>query len=130
MTILTLRTDKPDAELGVYEDQQQLAYRTWLAHRQLAESIHQVINTILGDANSQLKAIGGVVIYKGPGSFTGLRIGASVANALAASLEVPIVGLSGEDWQTAGIAKLLAGDNDHVVIPEYGSLPHITQPKH
>jgi len=130
MILLTLRTDKPEAEIGLYEDGRQLTYSSWLAHRQLAETLHLKLAAMLADQATPLEAIQGIAIYRGPGSFTGLRIGFSVANALAGSLEVPIVAGSGDNWREDAIGRLLDGQNETIVLPEYGSPPHITQPKH
>jgi tRNA threonylcarbamoyladenosine biosynthesis protein TsaB len=128
MIIITIRSDKPEAELGIYRDQKQLAYDVWQAHRQLAETIHQHIDALLKQANVNLEAVEGIVVYKGPGSFTGLRIGLSVANALAYGLQVPIIGAQ-DDWIEHGIEQLLAGKSDKVALPEYGAPVHITQQK-
>lgn len=129
MIIITIRTDKPDAELGLYDDSTQLAYLTWLAHRELAETIHLKLQALLDKKHTELSSLEGVVFFKGPGSFTGLRIGASVANALADSLKASIVGSMGEQWIKAGIAELVTGKNDYIVLPEYGAEPHITLPR-
>ena len=108
--ILTIRTDKPEAELGIYDaDGKQLAYETWQAHRQLAETIHHQIATLLQSISRDISEIKGVVVYKGPGSYTGLRIGMSVANALAYSLNCPIVATGGDDWQPTGNQLLKEG---------------------
>ena len=129
MTILTIRTNNPEAELGLYDNDQKLSYTTWPAHRQLAETIHLNLRRLLEEQVKSWADITGIVVYKGPGSFTGLRIGLSVANALAHSLGVPIVGTSGDDWQADGIQSLLAGTNETTVIPMYGTPVHITSPK-
>lgn len=129
MTIITLRTDKPEAEIGVYVDEQQVLYKTWEAHRQLAETVHTTMQTVLHDAHVELAGVDGFAVFKGPGSFTGLRIGIATANALANGLGAPIVGADGQHWIEQGIQRLQAGDSDVVVIPEYGADPHITQPR-
>jgi tRNA threonylcarbamoyladenosine biosynthesis protein TsaB len=129
MLILTIRTDKPEAELGLYDDAKQLSYLAWLAHRELAETIHLKLKTILDENKKDLHEILGIVFFKGPGSFTGLRIGASVANALADALEAHIVGETGDQWLQQGIDRLGSGADDKLVLPEYGSEPHITLPR-
>lgn len=129
MLILTLRTDKPDAEIGLYDNETQITYETWQAHRQLAETIHTKIAECLKRRDKTVQHIQGIVFYKGPGSFTGLRIGASVANAVAYSLRVPILATTGDTWQASGIEQLKAGKNDKTATLEYGAPVHITVPK-
>jgi tRNA threonylcarbamoyladenosine biosynthesis protein TsaB len=129
MLILAIRSDKPEAEIGLYEGSHQFAYHAWLADRQLAETIHAEIQKLLSDVHREWQDVEGLVVYKGPGSFTGLRIGLTVANTLADSLSALIVGAMGEDWQAQGIHRLLAGESDQQVLPEYGAPPHITAPK-
>lgn len=129
MIILTLRTDKPQAEIGLYKDEEELAYEIWEAHRELAETIHTKILEILNKSSKSLGDVEGIVAFKGPGSFTGLRIGMSVANALAYALGTPIVATSGHGWILRGIKALQGGKNDKIVQPKYGSPPHITKPR-
>ena len=129
MIILTLRTDKPEAEIGLFQDQQQLAYVIWQAHRQLAETLHKQISDMLTTADYSLKDINAIAVYKGPGSFTGLRIGISVANSLASSYSLPIVAQDGTNWQANSIGRLIEGETDEVALPEYGAAVHITTPK-
>lgn len=128
MLILTIRTDKPEAEIGLFDSKQKLAYSTWLAHRQLSETIHAKINELLDSQGRSLNDIDGIVAFKGPGSFTGLRIGLSVANALAYGLHIPIVSAAGADWLAKGNQAVRQGSDEQIASPEYGSPPHITAP--
>jgi tRNA threonylcarbamoyladenosine biosynthesis protein TsaB len=128
MIILTIRTEKPEAEIGLYEDDKQLGYEVWQAHRQLAESLHSKIESLLKLHDKSLDDIQGIVAYKGPGSFTGLRIGLSVANALGYSLHVPVVARSGR-WIEDGIEALKAKKGDMLALPDYGSGAHTTPPR-
>ena len=128
MLILTIRTDKPESEIGLFAASKKLSYKTWLAHRQLSETIHKTIETLLEQHNKTWQDIEGIVFYKGPGSFTGLRIGASVANALAGDQSIPIVTATGEDWIQQGVASLLAGQNEAIALPYYGEAS-ITTPQ-
>jgi len=126
MLILTIRTDHPEAEVGLFEDQKQLAYSTWHAHRELSVSLHKKIIDLLQKQDKELVDVQGIIGFAGPGSFTGLRIGLSVANALAYGLDIPIVASNVDTWVKEGINRLQSGDNVRIAVPEYGALPHIT----
>lgn len=129
MIILTIRTDKPEAELGLFDDSTQLVYDTWHAHRELAETIHRRIDNLLKSQSKTLQDVQGVAVFQGPGSFTGLRIGLTVANALADSLSVPVVAAQGDDWIATATRRLRAGETDGVALPFYGADAHITAQK-
>lgn len=129
MIILTLRTDKPEAEIGLYDDNKQLAYETWQAHRQLAETLHTKLEALLKSQQKDWSEVQGIVCFQGPGSFTGLRIGLTVANALAYSYKLPIVGSQEPRWLETGIGRLVNGETDDQARPFYGADVHITPQK-
>jgi tRNA threonylcarbamoyladenosine biosynthesis protein TsaB len=129
MLILTVRTDKPEAEIGLYTDEQQVAYYTWQAHRALAETLLNKIEELLAGHGYTLADLEGLVAYEGPGSFTGLRIGLSAANALAYSYSLPILATAGEGWHEQGIKQLLGGKGGKIALPAYGSPVFITKPR-
>jgi len=125
--ILTIRTDKPEAEIGLYAtDGSMIQHKAWTAHRQLAETLHTEISELLKQGDVGLTDISAIVVYSGPGSFTGLRIGVSVANAFAQGLGVPVSASSGDKWISVGIVKALSSKVGNYSLPEYGSLPNIT----
>ena len=128
--ILAIRTDNPQAEVYIMNaDGSVLADKKWHAHKLLLETIHVTIRDCLVSAGSTFDEISGVIFYEGPGSFTGLRIGCSVANAIAISNNVPIVAVTSDDWLTQGTQLLLTGKGSEIVEPKYGSDPHITTPR-
>lgn len=128
--ILTLRTDSPVAHIGLYaKDGRQLSNHTWQADRQLARDLLGVIETQLAKNAASFATLSGIVVFEGPGSFTGLRIGLTVANTLAYAQNIPIVGAQGDDWIALGLAALQKGKNARIVLPHYGGEPNITQPK-
>lgn len=126
MLILTIRTDKPEAEVGLYDNETQLEYGAWPAHRELSDTLHKKIKSLLTAKGKGLADINGIVCFQGPGSFTGLRIGITVADSLAYGLDVPIVATQ-DDWIEQGIKRLQSGENDVIALPHYGAPVHITQ---
>lgn len=129
MIILTIRTDNPQATIGLYNDSSKVDDYQWQGHRQLAESLHSKIQELLHKNKRDWPDIDGVVVYQGPGSFTGLRIGMSVVNSLTYSYDIPALATGGSDWIQKGIAGLLAGKGTKIVLPNYGSEALTTLPK-
>ena len=124
--ILCLRTDTPSAEVYVCDDDRVIVSRVWEAHRTLARDLLRVCQEVIIEAGVSFSELQGIVVYQGPGSFTGLRIGCTVANTIAYSESVPIVGEGGDSWIANGRARLLTGANDHTVMPNYGVSPRVT----
>lgn len=120
--ILYLDTSEPEARIAIYRDGQPMVEERWLAHRELSATLSGKYTEILKTAGLKASDLGGIAVFLGPGSFTGLRIGISFANALAYALRVPVYG------------TLVKGEIDtstpaEFVTPVYGAEPNITAPK-
>src|SRR5690606_39946202 len=63
-------------------------YNTNYSH---AESLHVFIDEVIKEANLKLSQINAISVSKGPGSYTGLRIGVSAAKGLCFSLNVLLI---------------------------------------
>ncbi len=127
--IITIRTDKLVSELGLYSATgEKLQYIEWEAHRQLSETILAKLEDMLSAESKSFRDITGVIYYEGPGSFTGLRIGVSVANALIYGLGIKGVQRGGEHWISEGL-ELLESSTETTLLPAYGQEPHITTPR-
>ena len=126
--ILLIDTASPLCRLTFVDGVNQYAAE-WEAGRGLALGLLGYIETELQKQHKDFQDITGIGVFQGPGSFTGLRIGLTVANTLADALSIPIVGSVGEDWQRGVIDRLGRSENDRIVMPLYGSDPHITAPR-
>ena len=127
--ILLIKTDQEDAFVGLHDNERLVSEKTWVAHKQLSDTLLKAIEDQLQTQSIAWSDIQGIVCYKGPGSFTGLRIGATVANTLAESVSIPIVGTNGDEWLEEGISRLHNDENDQIVLPEYGGDANITKPR-
>lgn len=129
MITLSIRTENPSVEVCLFNDYEKIGEIIWDAHRILADTIHIKIYELLQISKLDWKDISGIVCFSGPGSFTGLRIGITVGNMLAYGLSTPIVKGNNKDWQLNGIKRLLIGEDEKVVVPDYGQEIKITKPK-
>lgn len=126
--ILAIRTDNPKVELYILGiDGKELRAKKWEAGYSLSKQILGEIVKLLKVTNIEQSDLTGVVVFEGPGSFTGLRIGISVANAMAYGLGIPVVASGGSNWVKIGMSKLADAKAGNYVIPNYGKEPNITQ---
>ena len=107
---LYLDTSTPETILRL-DDQE---YRHTFAN-DLAEKLLQFIKDKLAENDKTFQDLTAIEFMSGPGSFTGLRIGAAVVNTLAHELDIPLTDHHGKERQ--------------IIIPDYGRPAHISQPK-
>lgn len=123
--ILLLDTSTPICKLSLIDGDWRYDDR-WQADRTLAQKLLGYLQEQLGKNDKTFADITAIGAYKGPGSFTGLRIGLTVLNTLADAQHIPIVGGVGEDWQRVVLERIHRGENDQLVMPFYGAEAHIT----
>lgn len=87
----------------------------WQSGRDLAEKLHSFIKEKLDENHKTWQDISEITFMSGPGSFTGLRIGAAIVNALAHELNIPLYDHKGNQVQ--------------IIIPDYGRPANITTSK-
>jgi tRNA threonylcarbamoyladenosine biosynthesis protein TsaB len=58
------------------------------------EHLFLFIEQVLAENNGKISELDGVVLSIGPGSYTGLRIGASAAKGICYALNIPLIGIS------------------------------------
>lgn len=87
----------------------------WESGRELAEKLLDFIHTKLRENGADWQDLSEITLMSGPGSFTGLRIGAAVVNTLAHELGIPLYDHHGQQHQ--------------VILPDYGRPANISQPK-
>jgi len=92
--ILTIETSEDICSVAVFENQQcmiDMSDNTVKNHSQL---LTVLINKALEKANLDISLIDAVAISRGPGSYTGLRIGTSVAKGLCYALRKPLLAVN------------------------------------
>ena len=91
MTILCIETSTNCCSAAITMNGQVLASRENLAGANHASELPVFIDQLLQEARQQGWQIEAVALSQGPGSYTGLRIGASTAKGLCYGLNIPLI---------------------------------------
>lgn len=106
MKILALDTATENCSAALLVDGRLIA-RERLLVRGHAESILAMIDEVLAEAGAPLAGLTAIAFGRGPGSFTGVRLAASVTQGLAHGGGVPVVPVS----DLAAVAQRVLGDD-------------------
>ncbi len=77
-----------------------------------AEKLHVFIEEIIKESQLDIKDLKAVAVSKGPGSYTGLRIGVSTAKGLCYALGIPLVSVD-----TLAVLAAAVKQNDGLIVP-------------
>jgi len=95
LNILCIETASTNCSVALAKNGNLLAlkedYSNGFSH---AERLHIFIRDILEENNMELSNLDAIAVSKGPGSYTGLRIGVSAAKGLCFSLGIPLISVS------------------------------------
>jgi len=92
--LLALDTSTRIASVGVHDGEQVLSEVTWLAGREHSTRLLVEADFALSRVGRDQRELTGLVVARGPGSFTGVRVAISVAKGMAFALQVPLWGVS------------------------------------
>lgn len=94
-TILCLETAGLSCSVCLANEKGVLYERVESTPYKHSEILAPFVDEILKEAGLEVSELSAIVINKGPGSYTGLRVGFSLVKALAYSCGVPLIGVSG-----------------------------------
>ena len=89
--ILAIDTATRFASLALYGEAGVRAEATWRSANNHSVEVMPEIARMLARPGLDVNALEAVAVTKGPGSFTGLRIGMSIAKGLCLALDLPII---------------------------------------
>ena len=93
MRVLALDSSGIVASVAVVEDDTLVAEYTVNYKKTHSQTLLPMLDEIVKMTELDLKTIDAIVVAKGPGSFTGLRIGSATAKGLGLALDKPLVGI-------------------------------------
>lgn len=94
MRILWIDTATCGCNIAVGDENSVFAYACDDRERGQSEHLLAMIDSVLAKAHLKLTDIERIAVCKGPGSFTGVRIGLAVARMFSRVLNIPCVGVS------------------------------------
>lgn len=123
--LLFLDTASDQSRIVIFQGREIKAKKIWNEHRDLSETLLVEIDELLKKSKLKLTDLDQIAVNDGPGSYTGLRIGITVANFLAWSLNLPIVAASVSN----GKLSTTRANKGKFIMPKYWRNTEITKQK-
>lgn len=95
MKILYLETSSKNCSVAISDDKKLLCVAEEVSENyKQSESLHTFVEWALEGAGISIKDIEAISLGKGPGSYTGLRIGAASAKGFCYGLKIPLIAVN------------------------------------
>jgi len=110
MKLLVLDSSGLVASVALIEDDRLIAEYTTGNKLTHSQTLLPMLNEVIKRTSFEMEDIDAIAVAKGPGSFTGLRIGAATAKGLGLALNKPIVPVPTVDglaYQLFGTSKII-----------------------
>lgn len=109
MLTLGINTATSTTAIALLNDQKIITKVSWPSNNNEAENIMPAIKDMLDKEDLKFANIKNIIVVKGPGSFTGLRIGVATANTIAHLINANLYAISTFEylWQSAPHASAL-----------------------
>jgi tRNA threonylcarbamoyladenosine biosynthesis protein TsaB len=109
MTILAIDTSNYPLGVALIEENQVLGEYITNLKKNHSVRIMPAIQTLMKDCERTPADLTKIVVAKGPGSYTGVRIGVTIAKTMAWSLKIPLVGVSSLEILASGTGRYFDG---------------------
>ncbi|MDQ1148015.1 tRNA threonylcarbamoyladenosine biosynthesis protein TsaB [Bacillus sp. SORGH_AS 510] len=109
MTILSIDTSNYALGVALLEEDQVIGEYITNLKKNHSVRIMPAIETLMKDCGKVPADLTKIVVAKGPGSYTGVRIGVTIAKTLAWTLNIPLVGVSSLEILAGGTGRYFDG---------------------
>lgn len=96
--ILFIDTNGANHTITLFKQNIILKSYTWAIKKDKRQDVLVMIEKLLTSCKVEKKDLCGILVYQGPGSFTSVRVGVTIANALAWSLNIPVYGVKSNNY--------------------------------
>jgi len=94
MTLLAIETATDVASAALLDGESLVASLAFRARRDVCQRLLPKMQGMMAQAGVEVESLSAIAVGRGPGSFTGIRIGVSIAKGLALALGTPLFGIS------------------------------------
>ena len=108
--ILSIETSTSVCSVAIHSDGNLIAYQSYHQEKSAATLLPIIIKEMMDNCSIELKTMDAIAVSAGPGSYTGLRIGASTAKGLAFALNKPLISISSLGAMVEAIKQFPVGD--------------------
>ncbi len=113
--ILSIETSTHQCSVALHMNQRLVAYQQLGLEKSHASKLTLMIQDVMRQVELPMKELNAIAVSRGPGSYTGLRIGVGTAKGLAFTLEKPLIGVSTLEAMAVQAAALCPGK--HLLCP-------------
>ena len=110
LTLLALDTSTEACSVALLYNGEK-TYLNELAQRTHAKRILPMVDKILTDSGLKLNQLDALAFGRGPGSFTGVRVGAAIAQGLALGTDLPVIPISNLTAMAQAAFELYQAEN-------------------
>ena len=122
MNLLALDTSSAACSVSISINEKKFSSHS-IEPKNHTRMIIPMIEEILDKANTKLTNLDAIVLGVGPGSFIGMRIGASVAQGLAFASDLSIIPVS--SMEAIALQALESSDLDHIIVVQDAKINEI-----
>jgi tRNA threonylcarbamoyladenosine biosynthesis protein TsaB len=109
--ILSIDTSTSVCSVALHQDTQLLGLYELFTEKSHASAITILIDNLMQQSGHQLTDLSAIAVSKGPGSYTGLRIGVATAKGLCYSLDKPLIAISTLQAMAYGLSSQYPANN-------------------
>lgn len=113
--ILSIETSTPICSVALHEHGRILTAQHLFVNQSHSVKLTSLIQQVLANTDRHLHALDAIAVAKGPGSYTGLRIGTATAKGLCYSLSKPLIAVNSLEAMALAAHKYL--QEDYLICP-------------
>ncbi|MBT3210095.1 MAG: tRNA (adenosine(37)-N6)-threonylcarbamoyltransferase complex dimerization subunit type 1 TsaB [Bacteroidetes bacterium] len=113
--ILNIETSTNVCSIALAKAGEVVSYKESSEDKSHASSITVFVEEVFRDTNFELTQIEAVAVSKGPGSYTGLRIGVSTAKGIAYAIEKPLISVSTLQSLALGLSEKFVSEKSQSI---------------